>query len=156
MRSSTVLRLAGIVNVQQSGRSGIVTLRENHPLTPVIRHLFQEERALFDRVVTAVRDAAGESTPDVRAVWVMASSSTGTAEVGVLASAEEVDRAVHVLEKQLRKAEQDLAVRLGLAPVRLAGGWRWPTAVAWGSRRTRQAAGETHREPHRRGPCDYR
>lgn len=104
------LALAGIVNVQQSGRSGIVTLRETHPLTPVIRRLFQEERALFDRVVTTVRDAAGESTPDVLAVWVMAGSSTGTAEVGVLAPARQVDRAVHVLEKQLRKAEQDLAV----------------------------------------------
>jgi hypothetical protein len=104
------LALAGIVNVQQSGRSGIVALRETHPLTPVIRRLFQEERAVFDRVVTTVRDAAGESTPDVHAVWVMAGTSTGTVEVGVLASSSQVDRAVHVLENLLRKNEQDLAV----------------------------------------------
>ncbi len=104
------LALAGIVNIQQSGRSGIVALRETHPLVAVIRRLFYEERAVFDRVVTTVRDAAGESTPDVRAVWVMAGTSTGTAEVGVLASSRQVDRAVHVLENQLRKNEQDLAV----------------------------------------------
>ncbi len=105
------LALAGIVNVQQSGRSGIVTLRENHPLTTVIRRLFQEERALFDRIVTTVRDAAGEVTADVRAVWVTAGSSAGTAEVGVLASAREVDRWVHALEQWLRQAEKGLAAR---------------------------------------------
>src|SRR5919204_3055019 len=65
------LALAGIVDVQQSGRSGIVTLRETHPLTPVIRRLFAEEQALFNRVVTTVRDAARESIADVRAVWLM-------------------------------------------------------------------------------------
>jgi hypothetical protein len=137
------LALAGIVNVQQSGRSGVVTLRENHPLTPVIRRLFQEERALFDRVVTAVRDAACESTPDVRAVWVVGGSSTGTAEVGVLASAKQVDRAVRVLEQQLRKAEHDLAVHFVFrayteaerelveereTPVNLVWGW---LPIAW-------------------------
>jgi hypothetical protein len=104
------LALAGIVNLQQSGRAGIVTLRENHPLTRVIRRLFQEERALFDRIVTTVRDAAGEAIPDVRAVWVAAGTSIGTAQVGVLASAREVDRATYALEQQLRTVEQDLGV----------------------------------------------
>jgi len=131
------LALAGIVNVQQSGRSGIVALRENHPLTPVIRRLFREERALFDRVVTTVRDVAGESTPDVRAVWVMAGSSTGTAEVGVLASATKVDRAVHVLEKRLRKAEPDLAVHFVVrayteAERELVGERETPVNLVWG------------------------
>jgi hypothetical protein len=104
------LALAGIVNVQQSGRSGIVTLRENHPLTGAIRGLFQEERSLFDRIVSAVGHAAAGATPDVRAVWVTGGPSTGTAEVGVLAAASEVDRSVYALEQQLRKVEQDLAV----------------------------------------------
>ena len=104
------LALAGIVNVQQSGRSGIVTLREDHPLTSVIRRLFQEERALFDRIVRTVRDAACQATPDVRAVWVTAGSSIGTAEVGVLASPREVDPATYALEKLLREVEQDLSV----------------------------------------------
>jgi len=104
------LALAGIVNVQQSGRSGIVALRMSHPLTRVIRRLFHEERALYDRVVKTARDAAGRATPDARAVWVTAGSATGAAEVGVLASAREVDRAVRALEQQLRKPERDLAV----------------------------------------------
>lgn len=104
------LALAGIVNVQQSGRSGIVTLRENHPLTGAIRDLFQEERSLFDRIVSTVGHAAAGATPDVRAVWVTGGPSTGTAEVGVLAAASEVDRSVYALEQQLRKVEQDLAV----------------------------------------------
>jgi hypothetical protein len=104
------LALAGIVNVQQSGRSGIVSLRDDHPLTRVIRRLFQEERELFDRIMTSVREAAGEAVPSARAVWVMAGTSTGTAEVGVLAPAREVDRAVQALEQELRSVEADLAV----------------------------------------------
>jgi hypothetical protein len=69
------LALAGIVDLQQSGRAGIATLRENNPLTRVIRRLFQEERVLFDPIVTTVRDAAGEAIPDVRAVWETAGPS---------------------------------------------------------------------------------
>jgi hypothetical protein len=108
------LALAGIVNVQQSGRAGIVALREKHPLTSVIRRLFRQERALYDRVITTVRDAAGRAALDAHAVWVGAGSATGTAEVGVLAPASDVDRAVHALEQQLRKAEQSLAIHFSV------------------------------------------
>jgi hypothetical protein len=99
------LALAGIVNVQQRGRSGIFTLRENHPLTRVIRRLFQEEGA-FDRIVTTVHDPAGAAISDVRADWVTAGSSIGTAKVGVLASAKEVDRASYVLKQLLRTSNR--------------------------------------------------
>jgi hypothetical protein len=131
------LALAGFVNVQRSGRSGIVTLREDHPLTRVLRGLFQEERALFDRIVTTVRHAAREVTADVRAVWVTAGSSAGTAEVGVLASAREVDRAVHALEQQLRRVEQNLAVHFVVraytdAEREVVGERDTPVNLVWG------------------------
>lgn len=131
------LALAGIVNVQQSGRTGIVTLRDEHPLTGVIRGLFQEERALFDRILTTVRDAAAKATPDVRAVWVTAGSSAGTAEVVVLASAYGVDRSVQVLEQQLRQAEKGLAVHFVVraytdAEREVVGEREMPVNLVWG------------------------
>jgi hypothetical protein len=131
------LALAGIVNVQQSGRSGIVTLRDNHPLTSAIRRLFRQEGALYDRLVTTVRDAAGQAALDVRAVWVTAGSATGTADVGVLASARVVDRAVYALEQQLRKAEQSLAIHFAVraytdAERDIVGERETPVTLVWG------------------------
>jgi len=131
------LARAGIVNVQQSGRAGIVTLRDNHPLTSAIRRLFRQERALYDRLVTTVRDAAGQAALDVRAVWVTAGSATGTADVGVLASARDVDRAVYALEQQLRKAEQSLAIHFAVraytdAERDIVGERETPVTLVWG------------------------
>ena len=102
----------GLVDVIGSGRNKAVHLRERHPLTEPLRALFDSERALYNRIIRAARNAVAHGMASAKAIWVEnpSSRSPGTIDIGVLGPPDEIDALIQMLEKNLREIEHDVAL----------------------------------------------
>ena len=110
-RSLDRLAQLGLVETTGSGRNVAVGLRARHPLAGPVRELFQAERKTYEIVVGTIREAVVKGGSMARAVWLESPSSRspGSVDVGVLASVDNVDEAVRIVEKGLEQIAPDLA-----------------------------------------------
>lgn len=103
---------SGLVDVVGSGRNQSVRLREEHPMTAPLRHLYREEREVFERVSAAVRNAVATLSKPIDAVWLENpdARSSGIVDLGVLAPSDVVDQAARDLAYQLSPLAENLAL----------------------------------------------
>jgi len=103
----------GLVEALGSGRNRSVRIRNRHPLAAAIRALFVEERRTYERFLDAVRRAFDRPRFPARAVWIESpeARAPGTVHMGVLGPPDAIERAVDIVQNQLRSAEQELATQ---------------------------------------------
>jgi DNA-binding transcriptional ArsR family regulator len=109
-RTLNQLAAAGVLETVGSGRSQVVRLRDEHPLSTPLRSLFRAERDLFDRTVGEARRAFADMELPVTAIWIESpdARSPGTVDVGVLADPEFLDASVAAIQRHLEAAEKAL------------------------------------------------
>ncbi len=110
----------GIVEAVGAGATQPVRIRMAHPFARALRSLFRAEASRAAAILKQVRSAARAVAPAPRAVWMIHPLPSGgeggmeTLQVGVLASAAEVDAASRMLRRELREVErgEDLPVEV--------------------------------------------
>ena len=69
-RSVAHLVRLGILESVGTGRRQLVTLRERHPLAPILKSLFESEREVFRRLIDSLRIAVSELRPPPDSAWI--------------------------------------------------------------------------------------
>lgn len=102
----------GLVDVIGSGRNQSVRLRDEHPMAGPLRHLYREEREVFERVSAAVRNAVATLSKPIDAVWLESpeARSSGIVDLGVLAPSDVVDQVARELADRLSPLGENLAL----------------------------------------------
>lgn len=103
---------SGLVDVIGSGRNQAVRLRDEHPMAGPLRQLYREEREVFERVSSAVRNAVATLSKPIDAVWLESpeARSSGIVDLGVLAPPDVVDHAARELTDRLSPLAENLAL----------------------------------------------
>jgi predicted nucleotidyltransferase len=112
-----------IVEAIGSHRSRLYRMRRDHPLSAVLRALFQDEDARFDAIVAAVRAAAERCGKSVVAAWIYGSVARdedrpgSDLDVAVVADAADVPGVQSRIGDALRDAEDRLAFSVSVVAV---------------------------------------
>jgi len=106
----------GLVDSIGSGRNQAVFLRDEHPLAAPLRNLFREERSLYERTVTALRNAVAAVGKPIDALWIEgpSSSAAGIIDVGIFGGPDLVDSAARDLEERLSSLGEHLTVHFAV------------------------------------------
>lgn len=119
-RTADRLAALGIVELVGAGPRQQIRWREEHPLAPLLRGLFEAESARTERLLTGLRHAAGAMVPPPDAVWIEGAFAVGADRpgdpllVGVIARSRDADQAAQQLRENIAglEREEDVTIEL--------------------------------------------
>lgn len=118
----------GILKYVGSGKKQQVFLRDEHPLTDIIKKLFEEERKRYDRLIQSIKELIKSLDIEPKSAWISGKVAKGMDDYGdpihisLLGSAKSIDDVTEKLRNQIyaKNIEKEYDITIDVRGLTLA------------------------------------